>query len=173
MSDGVASDTDEVVVTISDTGAPVITAINEDEGCKLVGAAGPGIKLVANGVDASGNTATGEAVPGPHPSSKPALAKPVLAAAKSVGGLEFGLDQNFPATTIRYTLALGTDVRLVIYNILGQQVRELVNHAQGPGSHAIQWDGRDAIGRNVATGVYVYHLVAGSNEAMRKMIFTK
>jgi flagellar hook assembly protein FlgD len=64
-------------------------------------------------------------------------------------------------------------VRLVIYNILGQEVRVLVNTIQPEGQHLIQWDGRDGIGRHVATGMYMYRIVAGRNAAIRKMTFTK
>lgn len=90
----------------------------------------------------------------------------------------FGLDQNYPnpfnpSTTIRYTLAGESDVRLVVYNTLGQQVKVLIEARQGAGRHAVAWDGRDAFGREVATGMYVYRLIAGENESMKKMTFSK
>jgi len=66
-----------------------------------------------------------------------------------------------------------SDVRLVVYNILGQEVRVLVNQYLPAGAHAIQWDGRDAIGRGVASGIYVYRLAAGDRVAVKKMIFAK
>ena len=70
------------------------------------------------------------------------------------------------ATTIRYTLARTSDVRLVVYNALGREVRMLVNGAQAVGMHTVQWDGRDAFGRAVSTGLYLYRLEAGPNTAM-------
>jgi hypothetical protein len=90
----------------------------------------------------------------------------------------FGLDSNYPnpfnpATTIRYALPEGANVTLVVYNILGQQVRTLVNGAQGPGYHSVVWDGRDEAGRMVATGVYIYRLQAGGFSQIRKMILAK
>jgi len=90
----------------------------------------------------------------------------------------FGLDQNYPnpfnpSTTIRYTLAAESDVRLVVYNTLGQEVRVLVEARQDAGRHAIAWDGYDAFHREVATGMYIYRLTSGNNDTMRKMTFSK
>ena len=78
-----------------------------------------------------------------------------------------------PSTTIRYTLPEASNVRLIIYNILGQQVRTLVNTAQSRGIYSVQWDGRDAYGRQAATGVYIYRLEASANVATRNMVFAK
>ena len=88
------------------------------------------------------------------------------------------MDQNYPnpfnpTTLISYTLAEVSDVKLVVYNILGKEVRVLVNNTQAMGSHSIQWDGRDAIGRKLSSGMYIYRLVAGQNVAIKKMIFAK
>ncbi|OGG55213.1 MAG: hypothetical protein A3F84_08320 [Candidatus Handelsmanbacteria bacterium RIFCSPLOWO2_12_FULL_64_10] len=90
----------------------------------------------------------------------------------------FGLDPNYPnpfnpATTIRYTLPEAAGVTLVVYNILGQQVRTLVSGSQGPGYHAVVWDGRDEVGRQVASGLYLYRLQAGTFVQVRKMLFAK
>ena len=64
-------------------------------------------------------------------------------------------------------------MRLVVYNILGQRVRVLVDAAKGPGVHSVQWDGRDASGRQVATGLYIYRIEAGASAQVRKMLFAK
>jgi hypothetical protein len=48
-----------------------------------------------------------------------------------------------------------------------------VNQYLPSGVHAIQWDGRDASGRGVASGVYLYRLTAGDQVAIRRMIFAK
>ena len=61
----------------------------------------------------------------------------------------------------------------MIYNLLGQQVRVLVNGSQAAGQYQVRWDGRDAFGRDVATGVYLYRLVAGPNVAVQKMVFAR
>ena len=92
--------------------------------------------------------------------------------------LVYELSQNAPnpfnpTTTIRYTLSEASDVRLVIYNVLGQPVRVLVNGAQGAGVYNVVWDGRDGQGHEVTSGVYLYRLVAGEHLAVRKMILAK
>jgi hypothetical protein len=90
----------------------------------------------------------------------------------------FGLESNYPnpfnpSTTIRYALPEGADVRLVVYNILGQSVRTLVDGSQSAGRYSVVWDGRDAIGRQVASGLYIYRLQAGSFIATQKMLLAK
>ena len=61
----------------------------------------------------------------------------------------------------------------VIYNLLGKQVRVLVNGSQAAGQYQVRWDGRDASGYQVTSGVYLYRLVAGTEVAIRKMILVK
>jgi hypothetical protein len=97
--------------------------------------------------------------------------KPTVASA-------FGLQHNIPnpfnpSTTIRYSLADESNVRLTIYNVLGQRIRSLVNETQTAGSYSIVWDGRDSFGRQAATGLYLYRLEAGADIAIRKMVFAK
>lgn len=92
--------------------------------------------------------------------------------------LSFGLAQNHPnpfnpETVIGYTLPEASAVRLVIYNLLGQEVRELVNGAQAAGQYQVRWDGRDAAGYDVTSGVYLYRLVAGSQVDTRRMLLLK
>ncbi len=90
----------------------------------------------------------------------------------------FELDQNYPnpfnpTTQIRYSLAHLTNVRLDVYNILGQHVATLVNGRQSSGIHEIQWNGRDASGAGVSSGVYIYRLQAGDFIQTRKMLLIK
>ena len=106
-----------------------------------------------------------------------AASKPVAAEFAPEAELAFGVE-NYPnpfnpSTTIRYTLPEASNVRLTIYNVLGQEVRTLINAAQSRGIYSVQWDGRDAYGRQAATGVYIYRLEAGANVATRNMIFAK
>ena len=119
---------------------------------------------------------TGAAV---NTSLPPPATKPVAAefAPEAEASLTFGVE-NYPnpfnpSTTIRYTLPEASNVRLTIYNVLGQEVRTLVNAAQSRGVYNVQWNGRDASGRQVATGVYIYRLEAGANVATKNMIFAK
>lgn len=97
---------------------------------------------------------------------------------------EFSLSQNYPnpfnnRTTIEYHIPYsGMDgnivrVRLTIYNILGQRVKELINENQAPGKHSVSWDVRDDNGREVTSGHYIYQLTAGNRQVSRKMIYLK
>ncbi len=63
-----------------------------------------------------------------------------------------------PTTRIRYDVPQAAAVELVIYDMLGQRVIQLVGEAQSGGQHAVVWDGQDGSGRPVASGVYVYRL---------------
>lgn len=77
----------------------------------------------------------------------------------------FELSQNFPnpfnpSTHIRYELPTASQVKLTVFNLLGQQVKSVVNQRQEAGSHSALWDGRDDAGQPVASGVYLYRLHA-------------
>ena len=74
-----------------------------------------------------------------------------------------------PTTTLRYNLAEAGEVHLTIYNTLGQQVRSLVDELQPAGYYSITWDGKDQQGRDAATGVYIYRLIAGELFEARKL----
>ncbi len=78
----------------------------------------------------------------------------------------FELSQNYPnpfnpTTAIRYQLPKSGSVELTIYNLLGQEIRKLVNENRIAGQYTVQWDGRDETGAAVASGVYLYRLKAG------------
>jgi len=69
-----------------------------------------------------------------------------------------------PATTIRYRVSSdGGSFRTAIriYDILGNEVVTLVDRIQGPGEHAVVWDGRDGGGSDVSSGIYFYRLISG------------
>lgn len=78
-----------------------------------------------------------------------------------------------PSTAIRYALPERVRVNISIYNILGQQVKVLVDSEQEAGFHEVIWNGTDGVGRSVATGVYLYQIEAGDYIASRKMLLLK
>jgi len=78
-----------------------------------------------------------------------------------------------PTTTIRYDLPKRAKVSLVIYNLLGREVRQLVNSVQEPGYKKLIWDGKDAQGQRVPAGVYLYRLQAGDFAQTRKLVVLK
>jgi len=66
------------------------------------------------------------------------------------------------STLMAYELPEAADVKLSIYNLLGQRIRELVHGRRESGRHEVVWDGRDDQGRSGVSGVYWYRLQAGS-----------
>ena len=76
-----------------------------------------------------------------------------------------------PSTIIPYELAATTQVRLEVFNTLGQRMATLVDGEQGVGTYSVQWDGTDATGQAVAAGMYLYRLtVDGVQQTGRMML---
>ncbi len=78
-----------------------------------------------------------------------------------------------PSTTISYDLPEAGAVTVVIYDVLGQQVRRLVSQVASAGRYSIQWDARDNQGRGVASGVYIAKVDAGASTLSQKMLLLK
>ncbi len=90
----------------------------------------------------------------------------------------FALDQNYPnpfnpTTTIQYQLPKAATVHIAIYNMLGQQVRTLVNKDQTAGYYKAIWDGKNDAGLQVSTGMYFYRIKAGEFTKTHKMLMLK
>jgi hypothetical protein len=78
-----------------------------------------------------------------------------------------------PTTNINFTIAKSENVKLIVYNILGQKVKTLVNGSMKVGSYSATWDGKDEFGSHVASGIYFYRLESQSFNAVKKMILMK
>ncbi len=78
-----------------------------------------------------------------------------------------------PSTTITYDLPENTPVTLRIYNMLGQEIRQLVKSNQVKGRYSIQWDGTNHYGNRVSSGIYFYSLETKLGQRIRKMTFIK
>ena len=76
-----------------------------------------------------------------------------------------------PSTLIPYRLDTSGPVRLVIYNLLGQSIRTLVDEVQAAGAYRVRWDARDATGRSVATGIYFIRLYYPGGVQTRRMLY--
>ena len=88
------------------------------------------------------------------------------------------LDQNYPnpfnpATMITFLLSEGGNVELTVYNILGQEIRSLVQGYLEAGTHTTQWDGLSGTGEEMAAGIYLYRLKTGTEVQTRKMTLLK
>ncbi len=78
-----------------------------------------------------------------------------------------------PRTTISYELPANTDVSVIIYDAIGQEIRQLVSRHYTAGRYSVQWDAKDHMGRSVGSGVYIAKIVAGSNTSIQKMLLLK
>ncbi len=92
--------------------------------------------------------------------------------------LVFSLSQNAPnpfnpETIISYALPQSEQVKLVIYNVLGQEIRTLVNALQPAGRYRVVWNSKDDFGRSISSGVYFYQITAGEFLDTRKMLILK
>ena len=91
---------------------------------------------------------------------------------------EFALHQNFPnpfnpVTTILYDLPQESYVYLVIYDILGREVKTLFNSKEEAGYKSIRWDGRNNFGQKVSAGMYFYRIETSGYVKANKMILLK
>lgn len=90
----------------------------------------------------------------------------------------FYISQNYPnpfnpSTTIQFGLPEASEVRLVVYNMMGQRVVTLVSGRLNAGVHTVQWNGKDGDGKAVASGTYVYQLETDKFIDAKRMILMK
>ena len=88
------------------------------------------------------------------------------------------LSQNYPnpfnpSTKIEYAINKRVKVSMEIYNVIGQKVRTLFYGVQSPGTYELVWDGKNDIGQQVSSGVYLYIFTAGQKTEVRKMMLMK
>jgi hypothetical protein len=90
----------------------------------------------------------------------------------------FSLDQNYPnpfnpSTQIRFTIPEHNNVTLEVFDVTGRKVATLLNEERGAGRYTVVWDGRNASGQSVSSGMYLYRITAGSFEETKRMVFVK
>ncbi len=100
------------------------------------------------------------------------------AAGKSTLPSGFALGQNYPnpfnpTTQIEFNLPAAGQVRIEIFNVLGQQVKTLVDEAMEAGHHTVSWDATDNSGNAVSSGVYFYRMVSGEQADRKKMLLLR
>ena len=111
------------------------------------------------------------AASGPEAAAKPAFA---AGAAPEASGLEPNTPNPFnSATLITYHLSGAGPVKLVIYNVLGQPVRTLLDGSQAAGSYQVKWDARDDDGALLSTGVYIARLSYPGGAQTQRLMYLK
>lgn len=97
-----------------------------------------------------------------------------VAAGEVEGPLEFYLHQNYPnpfnpTTTIRYEVKNQSLVSLKVFDLLGEELRTLVEGRIGPGIRQVEWDGTNQQGEHLASGIYICRLQIGDRDQFSKM----
>lgn len=90
----------------------------------------------------------------------------------------FEVAQNYPnpfnpTTNIRFSIAEQGFVSITIYNMLGQEVKTLINSDFNQGTYTVQWNGDDNFGRRVSSGTYIYRVISGNFVETKKMVLIK
>lgn len=95
----------------------------------------------------------------------------------------FELSQNFPnpfnpSTQIRFALPVSANVKITIYNLLGEVVKQLTSKDMNAGNYTVQWNADDVSGNKVSSGIYFYELSANGIDGsrfnqVRKMMLLK
>jgi len=90
----------------------------------------------------------------------------------------YALTQNYPnpfnpVTKIKYSIPENGNVSLVIYDLTGRKVVELVNDFQNAGNYEADWDGRNEFGQSVTSGMYFYSITMGNFTQTKKMLLLK
>ncbi len=91
---------------------------------------------------------------------------------------QYSLRQNYPnpfnpSTTIRYEIPTESFVTITVYDILGRQVKTLIRKEHIPGYHEVHWNGKDQSGKQVASGMYFYHLYSKDYSKIQKMVLLR
>ena len=102
----------------------------------------------------------------------------VLTIDKNVTPDIFALYQNYPnpfnpTTTLRYDLPEDAQVNIMIYDLMGRDVKTLVNNQQTAGFKSVIWDATNNLGQPVSAGMYLYRISSGGFTSVKKMVLLK
>lgn len=102
---------------------------------------------------------------------------------KDVLPITYSLEQNYPnpfnpSTTINFSLPAAANVKLTVYNLLGETVKVLFDNQISAGNHSVVWNADDNSGKKISSGIYFYELKASGDNGnnfnqIRKMILLK
>ena len=102
-----------------------------------------------------------------------------LSVVSDIVPMKFALSDNYPnpfnpTTNISFSIPMQTDVRINIYNIMGQLVANVTNEQLNAGTYSMQWNGTDQSGNMLPSGLYFYELEAGNEfRQIKKMTLVK
>jgi len=90
----------------------------------------------------------------------------------------FALYQNHPnpfnpITTIRYDLPENGPVSIIIYDLMGREIKTLVKQVSAPGRYSVNWNGTNLWGKQIASGMYFYRMETPGFQSVKKLIFLK
>ena len=91
---------------------------------------------------------------------------------------KFEVKQNYPnpfnsSTIIRFQIPEATQVKLTIFNMMGQEIATLINQKLNAGYHKIQWDGKDHRGKLMSSGIYFYQVEASSEVIIKRLLYIR
>ena len=91
---------------------------------------------------------------------------------------DFQLGEAYPnpfngSATIQFAIATSGNVRLEIFNLMGQKIRTLVSDRKEAGSHSIAWDGKNDFGQHVGSGIYLYQMSVNDYNASKRIVYLK
>ena len=92
--------------------------------------------------------------------------------------VKYAFHQNYPnpfnpVTTLRYDIPENSHVNITIYDMLGRQVKTLINQTQDTGYRSVIWDATNDYGKLVSAGIYLYQIQAGEYMQTKKMVLLK
>lgn len=90
----------------------------------------------------------------------------------------FSLNQNYPnpfnpTTQITYVLPEESSVSVIVYDLMGKEVKSLINKIQPKGNYSLKWDATDELGERISAGMYIYTIRAGQFTSTKKMVLLK
>ena len=129
-------------------------------------------------VSASDGVDTTDAGPAPYYMTVNFDISPMLSIDGSAIPEVFALHQNYPnpfnpVTSIQFDIPEQSEVRMDIYNLMGQRVATLVNNTLEPGFHAVKWNGTNDFGKQLSSGMYIYRISANNFTSVKKLILMK
>ena len=91
---------------------------------------------------------------------------------------KYVLHQNFPnpfnpTTNITYELPISSRVKITIYDLLGNKVKQLVNNRQSSGNKSIIWNAKNENNKKVSAGVYIYSIETSGFKSSKKMLLLR